>query len=435
MPNLAAPFKSAVLAQFPNATIVERGRNFIKHQVAANRYVLDSTLSSIHYFEGEAWQESNTDWADPDDVNFTDMCKTIGPFVYSDGSGKRRIYPRRGVLTEFVEFARPQFWTGTAWQNLVVGTRTRTGDTLLWDRAHFSVSLKLGGSQCKVEVVLKDAQAANRVRWPVTLTGLSLSGWTLVSTNDAATVLEMHQPWMVDANGANGVVSASFVNGAVEFNADLTGLTFPITIDPTVDVQPGASANDGYVIENTDTGGYTDVRVLCQAAGTSNSRQHGLIRFPNIAVPQGATINAGTKFGAYFDVNFWPNIAGDVYCEAADNSVNLITNGAIFARSRTTATVSWTGTVTTTGIYYYPPDINAAVSEVVARVGWASGNALSVIVLGKNQGTSATFFFQAYDQSTTNCSTLHIDYTAAAAGGLPSKPRLGNQAVRRASTW
>lgn len=410
MPNLAAPFKSAVLAQFPNATIDSRGRNFIRHQVGAHRFVLDCTHDSIHYFDGGAWQEANTDWAEPDDVNFADMCKTIGPLVYSDASGKRRIYPRRSVLTEFVEFARPQFWTGTAWQDLVVGARTRTGDTLLWDRAHFSISLRLGGSQCKVEVVLKDAQAANRVRWPVTLTGLSLSGWTLVSTNDSVTVLELHQPWMLDANGTKGAVSASIVNGAVEFNADLTGLTFPITIDPTIDSTVGAGGDDGYLAHDFSFDN-TDVEATAGYSVAGPNRTGTFARFTSVAVSQGSTINAGTILTIQ---RAFANSGGaaTVRVEAAanDNAPAPTTIGT-FNVTRTTANVAWTLDMTTTSDFT-SPDINTVISEVIARAGWASGNALVVFVEG-NADSGGYARIKTFESSASLCPRLHIDYTAA----------------------
>jgi hypothetical protein len=52
------------------------------------------------------------------------------------------------------------------------------------------------------------------------------------------------------------------------------------------------------------------------------------------------------------------------------------------------------------------PDLQAVIQEIVNRSGWASGNAIAVVVNGTGRRTA-----QAFDSSQLGAPLLHIDYT------------------------
>src|SRR5262245_7046492 len=146
----------------------------------------------------------------------------------------RRWYPRRNVPTEFVEFGAPQAWNGTIWVDLNLSGATKPdAQTLFWDRTNYSLQLSMRWSGLKLVVVLKNSAAARRVRWPASLTGLTRSGWDVFSTTDSIAVGSVVPIIGVDATGLSVPIDTTIAGGFVEFNADLTGMTFPITIDPT----------------------------------------------------------------------------------------------------------------------------------------------------------------------------------------------------------
>ena len=137
------------------------------------------------------------------------------------------------------------------------------------------------------------------------------------------------------------------------------------------------------------------------------------VRFPNVTVPQGATINSATLT---VDV---PSTAGDTpagvtwYGELATNAAAFTTTASdITNRARTTATTVWSGTNIGTGDKALA--VTSIVQEIVNQGGWASGNAMALLLYGVS---SCAIQITSYDTSTTLCARLAIDYTAGGGGG------------------
>jgi hypothetical protein len=65
----------------------------------------------------------------------------------------------------------------------------------------------------------------------------------------------------------------------------------------------------------------------------------------------------------------------------------------------------------TTASDYDSPDISTVVQEVVNRAGWVSDNAMVIIVEG-NADSGGYIRAKSYENSTTICPRLHIEYTA-----------------------
>lgn len=158
-----------------------------------------------------------------------------------------------------------------------------------------------------------------------------------------------------------------------------------------------------------------------QAGGTVNTTQaslvlsdsdnYGGILFPNVTIPQGATINSATLTVNVFNTAT-DDPHTDIYCEAADNaSVFSATSNNISDRPLTTAVVNWTATGIGGGAKN-APDLAGPVQEVVNRAGWASGNSLVFIL---DHLSTSSFRFYSYD-SGSNYPSLSITYTEPAGG-------------------
>jgi len=119
------------------------------------------------------------------------------------------------------------------------------------------------------------------------------------------------------------------------------------------------------------------------------------LRFPGVAIPQGATIvSASVQFTAD-EVRTGP-IALTLHGEAADHSAPF--DGTAFGvsgRPPTTASVAWSPpdwtTVGAAGEAERTPDLSAVVQEIVDRPGWTSGNALVLVVSGTGHRTAESF--------------------------------------------
>jgi hypothetical protein len=137
------------------------------------------------------------------------------------------------------------------------------------------------------------------------------------------------------------------------------------------------------------------------------------LRFQNVTIPQGTTISAAT-----FSPNFTSASntgSATINGEAADDSATSTTTAnSISSRSKTTASASWNvGTVASTG-FQVSPDISSVIQEIVNRGGWASGNALSLLIsVGSG---SASGNINLYDQSPSDGAELAVTYTAGGGG-------------------
>lgn len=137
------------------------------------------------------------------------------------------------------------------------------------------------------------------------------------------------------------------------------------------------------------------------------------LRFQNVTVPPGSTINS-----AY--VHLWPSgVAYDdpnleIYGEAAASSADFSALGSylISGRTFTTESTSWVETGLGTG-GSSSPDIANVIEEIIGVTGWASGNPLTIILAG-NSGSALRC--RSYDYGSL-IPYIYIDYTEAGGGG------------------
>jgi hypothetical protein len=142
------------------------------------------------------------------------------------------------------------------------------------------------------------------------------------------------------------------------------------------------------------------------------------LRFTNVTIPPGSTVTAATlTITTYTSTH--DSIDLDIYAEDVDNSAALAaTANNISGRTLTTAKVTWTAANVGSGAKS-PGDLSPVVQEVFDRVGWASGNALTLILDARS--TSNDLYFRPYENGAGEAAALSITYTPPAGGGLPVK--------------
>lgn len=186
---------------------------------------------------------------------------------------------------------------------------------------------------------------------------------------------------------------------------------------PTINAVVGAGTDDA--TESIDLNVYLDTATTAQVRSNTDAgiRRAGGFRFTNITIPPGATISSATlsltsSSTATDDMN------ADVYCHDVDNSPTFDSSSGparrFVAGAVTTATVAWVADALGTG-YVSPASLAALVQEVVDRAGWASGNAITVLVVGKS-ATDKRYTTNAFDGGGGSYAKLDITYTT---GGGP----------------
>lgn len=136
----------------------------------------------------------------------------------------------------------------------------------------------------------------------------------------------------------------------------------------------------------------------------------------NVTIAQGATIDNATVEVQDFDAtNLTLNV--EVYAEDVDDPANLATgSNDLSARTLTTAHVTWSATLATSG-YNTSPDVKTVIQEVIDRVGWVSGNDI-LIMLVRNSGTA---YMASYNSSAAAAPKLNITYSTG--GGSVLRPK------------
>lgn len=168
--------------------------------------------------------------------------------------------------------------------------------------------------------------------------------------------------------------------------------TRPTTVDSLT--REVAASNDD-ANENIST---TSVATGGASLTIRDARLH-LLRFTNITVPQGATINTATIQVTSADTFSGTN-GTQIWCEDADNAATCSgSDGDITGRTKTTASST----------FAFPawsfdersddtktPNLASVVQEVIDRVGWSSGNAI-VFLVGATTGSSGDRDYWTFD--------------------------------------
>jgi len=136
------------------------------------------------------------------------------------------------------------------------------------------------------------------------------------------------------------------------------------------------------------------------------------IRWTNLAIPAGATITAATI--QFSSKDSWPDVTNLTFaCQAADNAGTFTsTSFDVSSRARTSNVMTWAPAVwlaAETGPNEKTPDMSLVVQQVVGRTGWASGNALVVVITGTGHRNA-----YSWDGKPASSPLLHIEYTTGA---------------------
>jgi hypothetical protein len=200
----------------------------------------------------------------------------------------------------------------------------------------------------------------------------------------------------------------------------------------TVIVNPaGGNDLDVRVSANPDDAEETTANVVQRGDGdldmmTDNSDTKLVVgvRFLGVAIPSGAIIsNAYLQFQA--DEAHSVPTSLTIRGQAGDNPpVFTTTNGDLSSRPTTTASATWTVdpwlAVGDAGPAQRSTNLAAIIQEIVNRPGWASGNALVLLVRGNGRRVAV-----AHNQNPAAAPLLHVEWTTASAASAYRAPSVG----------
>ena len=220
--------------------------------------------------------------------------------------------------------------------------------------------------------------------------------------------------WTIPANGNYSLSAKATDNGgAIGFSSVVSissGNSF------TLNKRIASGADD--VEENANGSIYdysTDIELVND--GSRGDQIIGL-RFTGITIPNGATItNAYIQFTCDETSSGATNVTIKGQ-DIDDSPVFGSSNNDVSTRTTTTASMAWAplawNTIGQSGADQQTPNLVNIISEIIARPGWSSGNALSIIITGTGARTA-----EAFEGSSTQAAELIVDYTLGSVNVTP----------------
>lgn len=242
------------------------------------------------------------------------------------------------------------------------------------------------------------------------------TAWSVVSGPGAVTF----------ANAAAADTTATFASDGIYVLA-LTASDGVLTTSDTVQVvvsaapAPGSGSTERRIAASSDdaeesaTGSLALTSTDLELVNDGNEQTVGL-RFPSLDIPAGATI---TSAWVQFQTDEAQSVATTltIAAQAADNPPTFSSAAKVGPRPRTSAAVTWSplawSTVGEAGPAQQTPDLKGVVQEVVSRAGWATGNALVLVITGTGHRTA-----RAWDGVPSGAPLLHVEYSTG--GPVPN---------------
>lgn len=182
--------------------------------------------------------------------------------------------------------------------------------------------------------------------------------------------------------------------------------TNPPTGQNSLDVRI-ATGNDD-VEEDANRWVYLDSTDL-ELVHDASSQKIGL-RFTGINIPQNATItNAYIRFKV--DETSSETVNLKIQGEAASNALAFNSStGNISARPATTSFINWSPapwtSLAASGAQQTTPNLAPVIQEIISQPGWATGNALVILI----SGTTGKRVAEAYEDDAMGAPLLHIEF-------------------------
>jgi hypothetical protein len=193
-------------------------------------------------------------------------------------------------------------------------------------------------------------------------------------------------------------------------------VTYPVVIDPVVNENIAANADDVFSLWGADGANFLDFQTantLIYVGRYNTERFYGGLRFQTVGVPAGATINSATLTMRITGLSGTPNLnfAGNdvddapAWATPGNRVKNIVQTTAVVNDATWSSGSDNTATVT------------SVVAEIIARAGWASGNDMAFGIFDAAASGVNFMNFAALDHATLTEARLAIDYTAGGGGG------------------
>ena len=455
MANPAKEARDKAQIAWPGATVSGRGRGWIKHQHPTNsrRFMLDSHIGPIHYGAGEdseidtAWQVTTGEWQYEMTLNsFQTYARNIfnagdifefqkdGEWLRFDpqsinwideNTSRQQIAVKQAVIAvvdddilRFPEGYGPgrhfQYQNQTARLQKLITIDALTdlpiptvGGNEIWFEAEFSLSMS-SGVNFWIDGVEWTRENAVRVQTADRIEIRNFDGsqvlWHLdypraFDSADNETIGQMEVR-------RQGGPSSLFITVRIP-KTWIDSAIFPIYIDPTIDEQIGAGADDGHIRGSSTYDNSGGNIYVGQGPGVSNTK--GWFRFPGISDLSGATVDV-----SYFEPRFSSDTGSAtkslIYADDSAAPTAPTSFSDYNSKVLTTTSVAWDDETGKSHEFVQSASINTIIQELADSY---DPSAIQIMWLDNGSALGNYYNINTYEAFSTWGAKLHIEYTAA----------------------
>lgn len=467
MANVARQFREKALADHPQAVVHARGRHRIEHRYFDGQNyhrVQDYSIAPIHIENTEI--EIDSDWVDAELSDAPFQKKMVladynayfgnGNLNLNSGMPFRYVDPQTGDFINWQPQGQTLQWTNNLNQLSNVGTTVQSvqaqiiGDLLSFPSAwgsglDFELELQTARLQKRIKVnslasigsppqsIIDGGNPVLMASWlfqrspgvTIWLDGVqwgegngqanarASSNYVEFRSSDG-TVLWYMSPtfcWDSDGNHVTNPIrirraGASFI---IELRISWSWLQtaiYPITIDPTIEPQIGASGYDAAEATN----GVMNLTSTPLTNVDETNEWNGLV-FVDLNLSNVATFDVAYLI-LYFTSSSLDEPDLTIYgLDTADPGIFTTTVSDISGRTKTTASVTYANTNLGAPGSFNSSSIVTIVDELYTSYSPYSSENMGFALTSRAGDTTRDTSIESYDGSTTNAAKLHIEYT------------------------
>jgi len=380
------------------------------------KYAVDTDMGVIHYKDNYA--DNSEQWKDID-LAMVDGKVTKAPYELTiDGLNVTVKDKRTGSITTLELIDTGDKGDKVAKPKLVIATGIATAKDIAPDT---DLEITWENSRISYSRILKSDKAPTMATYNITQTGTGIT----LSTKavDSKT----------DADKSVAVISEIKGGKLTEYiDTSKVKLTYPVKIDPTLDLNQTYNATDNYALYWWNPWTYNGTLTISRVGTTTKDSSYKWgsgFRYQNVTIPQGSTITAAYENFTCASSLSATTVNSVIIGQDSDNAA-AITSMAEYKAVRgtlvggandnniTSASVPWNSIPAWTAeTVYQSPDIGTIITEITGRAGWSSG--ASIILFWDDHAASSTNVTGTYRQvyNSRNGSKypkLHIEYTTTA---------------------
>ena len=310
------------------------------------------------------------------------------------------------------------------------------GNHMTWTGFSQDLSMKLvlNSDNPQIYSILESPNAAKKFRWKIEHEGnFSFSSFGNDNNGDSTELVTSTDV----VNDSIFIYSEEWTGRVARINDKKTRIKsyyddpfYPVIIDPTATLNIAANNDDGG--KTTFNANWLPNSPAFGHSTTSNFFTPGF-RFTSIAIPTGVTVSSATltlQIRTYISASAAP---GKIWGDNVDNAAAWSTSDLPAGITKTSSSTNYSPTKTVNAVDNI--DVTAQVTQILARGGWASGNAMRFAALS-NTGGGTNNYVNFYDFNTTpaKAAQLVINYTTGSSFIARPNP-YQRQALKRASSY